>query len=319
MFELKDGFANTNGIKMHYVEQGSGPLVVLCHGWPESWYSWRHQLLALAAAGFRVVAPDQRGFGQTDQPEAIETYNILNLVGDIVGLVNALGEESAVVVGHDWGARVAWNCALMRNDLFRGLGLLSDPYVPRGPVRPTVVFEQITKDKNFYQAYFQEPGKVERELEEDVHRTMLGVLYGGSGDASAEQRFKFLFDKNQRFVDTFVLQEKLPPWLTQQDLNFFTSQFKQSGFRGGVNWYRNIDRNWELTPFLDGAKIIQPTVFAAGDRDIVMEMSSDGYKMLETNAPNLHKKYLIPGAGHWIQQERPTEISQLLIEFLTEL
>jgi pimeloyl-ACP methyl ester carboxylesterase len=273
MFELKDGFANTNGIKMHYVEQGSGPLVVLCHGWPESWYSWRHQLLALAAAGFRVVAPDQRGFGQTDQPEAIETYNILNLVGDIVGLVNALGEESAVVVGHDWGARVAWNCALMRNDLFRGLGLLSDPYVPRGPVRPTVVFEQITKDKNFYQAYFQEPGKVERELEEDVHRTMLGVLYGGSGDASAEQRFKFLFDKNQRFVDTFVLQEKLPPWLTQQDLNFFTSQFKQSGFRGGVNWYRNIDRNWELTPFLDGAKIIQPTVFAAGDRDIVMETS----------------------------------------------
>jgi pimeloyl-ACP methyl ester carboxylesterase len=127
MFELKDGFANTNGIKMHYVEQGSGPLVVLCHGWPESWYSWRHQLLALAAAGFRVVAPDQRGFGQTDKPEAIETYNMLNLVGDIVGLVNALDEESAVVVGHDWGSRVAWNCALMRNDLFRGLGLLSDP------------------------------------------------------------------------------------------------------------------------------------------------------------------------------------------------
>ena len=197
--------------------------------------------------------------------------------------------------------------------------LLSDPYVPRGPVRPTVVFEQITKDKNFYQAYFQEPGKVERELEEDVHRTMLGVLYGGSGDASAEQRSKFLFDKNQRFADTFVLPEKLPPWLTEQDLNFFTSQFKQSGFRGGVNWYRNIDRNWELTPFLYGAKIIQPTVFAAGDRDMVMEMSPDGYKMLETNAPNLHKKYLIPGAGHWIQQERPTEISQLLVEFLKEL
>jgi pimeloyl-ACP methyl ester carboxylesterase len=209
-------------------------------------------LVAASAAGaggsrFSRCRSRSACFGQTDQPEAIETYNILNLVGDIVGLVNALGEESAVVVGHDWGARVAWNCALMRNDLFRGLGLLSDPYVPRGPVRPTVVFEQITKDKNFYQAYFQEPGKVERELEEDVHRTMLGVLYGGSGDASAEQRFKFLFDKNQRFVDTFVLQEKLPPWLTQQDLNFFTSQFKQSGFRGGVNWYRNIDRNWELT------------------------------------------------------------------------
>ena len=139
MFELKDGFANTNGIKMHYVEQGSGPLVVLCHGWPESWYSWRHQIPALAAAGFRVVAPDQRGYGQTDAPAPIESYNILNLVGDIVGLVNSLGVESAVIVGHDWGAPVAWNSALLRPDIFRAIALLSVPYSPRGPMRPTAM------------------------------------------------------------------------------------------------------------------------------------------------------------------------------------
>jgi pimeloyl-ACP methyl ester carboxylesterase len=319
MAELKHGFASTNGIKMHYVEAGSGPLVVLCHGWPESWYSWRHQLQALAEAGYHVVAPDQRGYGQTDKPAAVEAYNILNLVGDIVGLVNSLGEERAVIVGHDWGAPVAWTAALIRTDMFRGLGLLSVPYMPRSPLRPDEYFKAITQHKNFYQDYFQEPGRVEKELEADVHRTMLSILYTGSGDAPAEDRFKFLFEKNQRFADTFVIPEKLPPWLTEQDLAFFTNEFKQSGFRGGVNWYRNFQRNWEITPFLDGAKIIRPTVFAAGDRDIVMDMAADGYKNLESHVANLYKKHLIPGAGHWIQQERPKEINQLLVDFLRSL
>jgi pimeloyl-ACP methyl ester carboxylesterase len=319
MAELKHGFASTNGIKMHYVEAGSGPLVVLCHGWPESWYSWRHQLPALAEAGFRAVAPDQRGYGQTDKPEPIEAYNILNLVGDIVGLVNTLGEERAVIVGHDWGAPVAWTSALLRTDMFRGLGLLSVPYSPRMAVRPAVMFKAITRDKNFYQEYFQEPGKVEKELEADVHKTMLGALYSASGDAPPQDRFKFLFDKNQRLIDTFVIPEKLPPWLTEADLAFFVNEFKQSGFRGGINWYRNADRNWELTAFLDGAKILRPTVFAAGDRDIVMEMAAAGYTNLEANVANLFKKQLIPGAGHWLQQERPKEINQLLLDFLRSL
>jgi len=319
MAEFKHGFANVNGIKMHYVEAGTGPLVVLCHGWPESWYSWRHQLHALADAGYRAVAPDQRGYGQTDKPEAIEAYNILNLTGDIVGLVNVLGAERAVIVGHDWGAPVAWSCALMRTDMFRGLALLSVPYMPRAPVRPAVMFKAITQQKNFYQDYFQEPGKVEKELEADVGKTMLGILYCASGDAPAEDRFKFLFEKNQRFIDTLVLPETLPPWLTQADLDFFTNELKRAGFRGGVNWYRNIDRNWELTPFLDGAKIIRPTVFAAGDRDIGMEMASDGYKNLEAHVANLFRKHLVPGGGHWIQQERPNEINQLLIDFLRSL
>src|ERR1700719_6400 len=160
MAELKHGFASTNGIKMHYVEAGSGPLVVMCHGWPESWYSWRHQIPAIAEAGFRVVAPDQRGYGQTDAPEAIESYNIFNLAGDIVGLVNSIGASDAVIVGHDWGAPVAWHCALLRPDLFRACALLSVPYVPRGPVRPSTMWTAMEGgDKWFYQHYFQEPGK----------------------------------------------------------------------------------------------------------------------------------------------------------------
>ena len=319
MSELKHGFASSNGIKMHYVEQGSGPLVVLCHGWPESWYSWRHQLPALAAAGFRAVAPDQRGYGQTDKPEPIEEYDILHLVGDIVGLVNSLGEERAVIVGHDWGAMVAIHCALMRTDMFRGVALLSVPYMPRMPVRPAVYFRMITQERNFYQDYFQLPGRAEKEFEEDVRRSMLGILYSASGDPPPEQRFKFLFDKSQRLVDTLAIPDRLPSWLTEQDLNFFVNEFTHAGFRGGINWYRNFDRDWELTPFLDGAKIIRPSVFATGDRDIVLEMTGEAYKNLETHMPNLRKKYLIPGAGHWIQQERPKEVNDLLIEFLKEL
>ena len=319
MAELKHGFANTNGIKMHYVEVGSGPLVVLCHGWPESWYSWRHQLPALAEAGFHVVAPDQRGYGQTDKPEPIEAYNILNLVSDIVGLVNTLGEERAVIVGHDWGAPVAWTSALIRADMFRGLALLSVPYAPRSPVSPAAYYKAITQHKNFYQDYFQEPGKVEKELEADVRRSMLGALYCASGDAPPQDRFKFLFEKNQRFVDTFVIPDKLPPWLTEEDLEFFVGEFKRTGFRGGINWYRNFQRNWEITPFLDGAKIIRPTVFAAGDSDIVIDMTGDGYKNLENHVANLYKKRMIQGAGHWLQQERPNEINQLLIDFLRSL
>ena len=240
-------------------------------------------------------------------------------MGDIVGLVNSLGQERAVIVGHDWGAPVAWTSALIRTDMFRGLGLLSVPYSPRPPIRPAVMFKAYTQNKNFYQDYFQEPGKVEKELEADAHRTMLGVLYCGSGDAPAEDRFKFLFEKNQRFADTFVIPDRLPPWLTEQDLAFFTNEFKQSGFRGGINWYRNIDRNWEMTPFLDGAKIIRPTVFAAGDRDILMDMAAEGYENLENHVANLFKKHLILGAGHWIQQERPKEINQLLLDFLRSL
>ena len=204
MAELQHKFVNTNGIRMHYVEQGSGPLVVLCHGWPESWYSWRHQIPALAAAGFRVVAPDQRGYGQTDAPAPIESYNILNLVGDIVGLVNSLGVESAVIVGHDWGAPVAWNSALLRPDIFRAIALLSVPYFPRTPMRPTDGMKALAGDQHFYQLYFQEPGKVEKELDADPRRSMAMILYSASGDVPRTGEFSFLFPKTKKFIETGI-------------------------------------------------------------------------------------------------------------------
>ena len=312
-------FVETNGIRMHYVEAGRGPLVILCHGFPESWYSWRHQIEALAGAGFRVVAPDQRGYGKTDRPQPVESYTVLHLAGDIVGLVNALGERTAAVVGHDWGAPVAWYSALLRPDLFRAVGLLSVPYIPRGPMRPGAIVKAVFADRMFYQEYFQQEGRAESELEEDVRRTMLSTFYSLSGDAAPNERWRYAFGLDEKFIDSVVVPRKLPPWLSEADLDFFVGEFKRTGFRGGLNWYRNIDRAWELTGFLDGAKLAQPLLFIAGDKDAVIEFYADAYHGLENNAPNLKSKVLVPGAGHWIQQERPGEVNRLMIDFLRSL
>ncbi|WGV27957.1 alpha/beta fold hydrolase [Halotia branconii] len=321
MTSVTHRFVETNNIKMHIAEQGQGPLVILCHGFPECWYSWRHQLSALANAGFHVVAPDQRGYGQTDQPEPIEAYNILQLVGDIVGLVNALGEEQAFVVGHDWGAAVAWHCALLRPDIFRAITLLSVPYRPRSweDIQPTQAMKLMAGEQEFYQLYFQEPGKAEADLESDVRATIRTMLYVASGDPPPSKRWRFLFNKSEKPLDTSSVPEQLPAWLTDQDIDFFTSEFKRTGFRGGLNWYRNIDKMWELTPFLSGAKLHQPALFVAGETDGVITMYREAFDTLEQNMPNLKQKILLSGAGHWIQQERPSEVNRLLIEFLANL
>ncbi|MBD2387554.1 alpha/beta fold hydrolase [Cylindrospermum sp. FACHB-282] len=320
MTSVTHRFIETNSIKMHIAEQGQGKLVILCHGFPESWYSWRHQLSALAEAGFHAVAPDQRGYGQTDRPEAIEAYHVFQLVGDIVGLVNALGEEQAFIVGHDWGALVAWYCALLRPDMFRALTLLSVPYLPRtwDDIRPTEAMKLMAGEQEFYQLYFQEPGKAEAELESDVRTSIRAFLYSASGDPPPSKRWRFLFSKSEKLLDTCSVPDKLPTWLTEQDIDFFTSEFERTGFRGGLNWYRNMDRIWELNPFLSGAKIRQPTLFVAGEADAVITMYREAFDTLEQNVPNLRQKVLLPGAGHWVQQERPVEVNKLLIEFLAD-
>jgi pimeloyl-ACP methyl ester carboxylesterase len=320
MTQLEHKFVETNGIKMHYVQAGTGPLVVMCHGWPESWYSWRHQITALAEAGFQVIAPDQRGYGQTDAPQAIESYNILNLVGDLVGLVNSLDATAPIIVGHDWGAPVAWHCALLRPDLFRACALLSVPYIPRVPLKPSAIWPMIEgSDQTFYQHYFQEPGKAEAHFEADVRSSVKKILFGASGDAPVGVRFEHLFPRTKRPLDVIAEPTTLPAWLTAADIDFFAGEFQRSGFRGGLNWYRNIDRNWELTPFLDGAKLRQPSMFAAGEHDVVLRMIPGALELVDSQMPACRSKTVIPGAGHWIQQERPAEINRLLLEFLSSL
>jgi pimeloyl-ACP methyl ester carboxylesterase len=307
----------TNGIRMHIAEAGSGPLVLLCHGFPESWYSWRHQLPALATEGYHVVAPDLRGYGQTDRPEPVEAYDIFQLTGDLVGLVNALGEAPAVIVGHDWGAWLAPYAALLRPDLFRAVALMSVPYVLRRTVNESQWEAQKYPGKLFYQAVLRSPG-AEGWFAANIRARLLSALWTLSGDAPPDQRWHPARDPSAP-PPAPVLPAALPSWLAEEDLDFLESEFTRTGFSGGLNYYRNLDRNWELTPFLDGAQLLQPTLFLAGEKDPVLEFLDEEFEALEANVPNLWKKVLIPGAGHWIQQERPEEVNRLLMNFLNSL
>ena len=318
MTEITHRTIQTNGINMHIAEAGSGPLVVMCHGWPESWYSWRHQIVALAEAGFHAVAPDQRGYGQTDKPQEISQYTQLHMVGDIVGLLDALGEQTATIVGHDWGAPVAWNSALLRPDRFPRVVGLSVPYGPRGDFQPTMGLKAVYGENFFYILYFQEPGKAEAELEADVDRTMRGLLYSASGDMPRPTEPPAPRPAaTTKFMDGMVDPETLPSWLTQADVDYFANEFKQSGFRGGLNWYRNIDRNWELMGAWRNAKVTVPALFITGEKDPVRGFAPEA--TIRQNVPNLKDLVLVPGAGHWVQQERPAEVNAALIGFLKGL
>ena len=324
MAELKHRIVDTNGIRMHIAEQGTGPLVVLCHGFPESWYSWRHQLAALADAGFHAVAPDMRGYGQTDRPAEIDQYTLLHLVGDIVGLLDALGEPSAVIAGHDWGAPVAWHAALLRPDRFRAVIGLSVPFRPRGSVRPTTMMPR-TDDAIFYQLYFQGPGVAEAELERDVRDTMRTVAWAASGDRPREGATSpagiGMVPKGGGFLSAMGKPETLPPWLTEADIDFYAGEFARTGFRGGLNWYRNIDRNWELLAPYAGSVVTVPALYVAGDRDLVLAFR--GMDQLIANlakfVPQLRRTLILPGCGHWTQQERPDDINSAMLEFLKGL
>jgi pimeloyl-ACP methyl ester carboxylesterase len=326
MLELKHRFIETNGIRMHLAECGTGPLVVLCHGFPESWYSWRHQLQALAGAGFHVVAPDMRGYGQTDRPDAIEQYTLLHLTGDMVGLLDALSAEKAVIAGHDWGAPVAWHCALLRPDRFRAVIGLSVPFWSRFPIRPTSLMPQ-SDDALFYQLYFQSPGVAEAEFERDVRRTIRSLLFSASGDAPRREsagtpgNVVGMVPRQGGFLSGLVDPASLPSWLTDADIDFYVNEFTRTGFRGGLNWYRNIDRNWELLAPFAGSRVDVPALYIAGDRDLVVAFR--GIDQIIANlahfVPQLRGSLMLPDCGHWTQQERPLEVNNAIINFIQKL
>jgi pimeloyl-ACP methyl ester carboxylesterase len=322
MTEVMHRTVETNGIRMHIAEQGRGPLVVLCHGFPESWYSWRHQLRALAEAGFHAVAPDMRGYGRTDRPAEIEKYTLFHLVGDMVGLLDALGAEQAVIAGHDWGAPVAWHAALMRPDRFRGVIGLSVPFRPRGPVLPTSVMPQ-RDDALFYQLYFQPPGVAEAELERDAKRTIRTLLYAFSGDAPRRESSGDvgMVPRQGGFLASTQNPVPLPPWLGEADIDFYAGEFARVGFRGGLNWYRNIDRNWELLAPFAGARVTVPALYIAGDRDLVVAFRGADQLIaaLPKFVPQLRRSIMLPGCGHWTQQERPGDVDAAMIDFLRSL
>jgi len=317
--DIRHTTVSANGIRMHVAEAGEGPPVLLCHGFPESWYSWRHQLRALAAAGYRAVAPDMRGYGGTDRPADPAQYTLLHLVGDMVGLLDALGERQAVIVGHDWGAPVAWHAALMRPDRFRAVAGLSVPFRPRGSGRPTSAMPQ-SEDEWFYQLYFQQPGVAEAELQRDVRATIRGVLYGASGD-STDTGDVTMVPRRGGFLDRLPDPVRTPSWLSEADIDFYVAEFERTGFAGGLNWYRNIDRGWELLGAFAGAQVTVPALYVVGDRDLVYTFKGMDRLLanLATIVPGLRETVVLPGCGHWTQQERPEEVSARLIGFLRDL
>ena len=268
--EIAHRTVEANGIRIHLAEAGAGPLVVLCHGFPESWHSWRLQLKALAEAGYHAVAPDMRGYGETDRPEEIEKYTIFHLVGDMVGIVDALGAERAVIVGHDWGAPVAWHAALLRPDLFRGVVGLSTPFLAARLEAPDGRHAAGRDDSVHYQLYFQAPGVAEAELERDPRDAVRRMLYSASGDAprGADNMFgdeaPGMVPRAGGALDRTIDPERLPPWLTEADVDFYGREFARTGFRGALNWYRNIDRNWELTAPFAGLRVSVPRALCRG-------------------------------------------------------
>jgi pimeloyl-ACP methyl ester carboxylesterase len=317
--ELKHHTLTVNGIRMHVAEQGSGPLVIMCHGWPELWYSWRHQIPAVAAAGFRAVAPDMRGFGETEAPADASDYTIMHTVGDVVALVAALGEKKAIIVGHDWGAPVAWTAAMMRPDLFPAVVAMSVPHRPRSAAAPL----QTLKDAglgNYYWIYFQKPGVAEAEFERDPAVTLRKLLYGVSGDIPIDRENPMLVQEGHGFLDPLAVAKSLPAWLREADIEKFASEYRRTGFRGGLNWYRNIDRNWALTAPWQDAMIRQPALFIVGTRDPVIagKRGAAAVEHMSRAVPGV-QKVIVEGAGHWIQQERPEQVNAALLEFLAKV
>ena len=312
-------------LRMRIAEQGEGPLVLLVHGWPESWYSWRHQIPALAEAGYRAVAPDMRGYGGTTAPAEITDYDLTHLCADLTGLITALGEQQAVLVGHDWGAVLGWQCALLEPQAFRAVANMSVPYRGRSPRSPIEIWRSSYGDNFFYILYFQEldehgNGIADAEFDADP-RGLLSRLYTSPDTPREEPAITDPLRSAGGLISRSGRPTELPPWLSAQDLDYYVGEFTRAGFRGGINYYRNFHRNWEITPQLDGARVAQPSTFIAGAQDGVIAGASKEQleEMMSPIIPDLRGVHLIADTGHWVQQERPEEVNRLLLEFLASL
>jgi pimeloyl-ACP methyl ester carboxylesterase len=310
---------DTNGVRLRVIEAGDrgAPVVVLAHGFPELAYSWRAQIPVLADAGYHVLAPDQRGYGGSSRPDAIEAYNIHELTADIVGLLDDVGAERAAWVGHDWGAIMVWNAPLLHPDRVAAVAALSVPVVPRAKVPPTQALRRTFGENFFYMLYFQEPGVADAELNGDPARTMRRLMGGEPAPGDQNAALRMLTPGPEGFIDRLAEPERLPGWISQDELDHYIGEFSRTGFTGGLNWYRNFDRNWETTPELAGAKISVPCLFIGGSADPVLSFTRRDRAAEVITGP--YREVMIDGAGHWLQQERPDEVNAHLLDFLKGL
>lgn len=316
MAATTSSFVERDGVRLRVYEAGEGPTVLLLHGFPELAYSWRHQVAPLAEAGYRVVAPDQRGYGESSRPEPVEAYRVEELARDCAAVIDAFGAP-AVVIGHDWGAPVAWHTALRFPERVRAVGSLSVPHARRAAGPPLELMRAAAgPDHIHYVDYFQEPGLAESEFEGNIRDSLLGFLWSISGDAPREERFKPI-EHGKRFLDSLTMPETLPVWLSEADLRVYVDAFEASGFSGGLNWYRNANRNWEDSADLAHAVVTQPAMFVTGSRDPARNPAA--IERLREVVPDLRVFEVLDGCGHWTQQERPREVTELLLQFLSSL
>jgi len=296
---MREQIVATNGIELSVREEGAGPLVVLCHGFPELAFSWRHQIPALTGAGYRVLAPDMRGYGGSSAPAEVEAYDIATLCADMTGLLDALGEEQAVFVGHDWGANVVWQLATLAPERVRAVAGLSVPFVPRAPAAPTPIMRRHLGE-DFYIVWFQQPGVADEALARDVRRTL-----------TTSRQW------TAQWADEDGAEPRRPEWLSEEELAVYVEAFERTGFTGGLNWYRNIDRNWELTEPVAERHVEQPAMFLTGERDPVRRFMPA--EAMHGWVDDLRAEIVVPGAGHWVQQQAPAAVNAALLEFLRGL
>ncbi len=306
----------TNGINMHIGEAGAGFPVIFLHGFAELWYSWRHQLPAIAAAGYHAVAPDFRGFGQTDVPQKVESYSTKNRAADVIGLLDALYAEKAILVGNDWGSGLAWALAQLYPERIAAMFHLNIAYAPRGNKPPTASIAKFAKGRFNFALHFQEPGVAEAEFEKDVKASIRRFLYAFSGEAPPET-IKYLFMEKKPHTD--VLEgmpepEKLPAWLTEADIDYYATEYSRTGFRGPLNMYRSMDRDWQELPPVGTGEVAQPTLFMGGRKDPTVIYAP--FDPMIKAVPKPRKIIFLENVGHWVQQEAVEAVNQELIEFL---
>jgi len=307
----------TNGVRLRVVVEGSGPLLILLHGWPQCWYLWRFQIDPLVAAGYRVAVPDQRGYGGSDAPAAVEDYDIVTLCRDVVGIADALGYDQFRLLGHDWGAIVAWHTALLHADRVEAIACLSVPYTRWDTGAMT---QQAAHGNNFfYSVYFQQPGRAESELDANLERSLRQIFYSVS--ALAPQGLWFTErPATQGLLDGLGDFDRLPPWLSREDLDYYVAQYSRNGFRGPINFYRNIQRNEEITPQLTHAKVSQPAFFMIGKQDVALLFFEGGWvDAMDDYVADLRGKVFVEGAGHWLPVEQPGAVTEGVLDFFGSL
>lgn len=313
---VRERLVSANGLDFFVAEAGEPdrPLVLMLHGFPECWASWRYQISVLAESGYHAVAPDLRGYGESAKPAAVQAYSQQELIADVIALIDALGHERALLVGHDWGAALGWQVARTHPERIAGYMALSVPYGGPAPEPPTEAMKRRFGEHFFYMLYFQQPEVPERELEADIRDSLRRIYFALSAEADAAS--VFAPRKDGGFLDTMPVPARQPNWMREVDLDYYVSRFEKSGFRGPINWYRAMDLYWRQTRNDRNWRISVPTAYVAGRQDPVVAMNRKALERMPDYLEDHRGSWLLDNCGHWTQMEQAHQVSSLLLEFI---